>query len=118
MIQLTHTREELADKLALMEAAARAFYRMAQMADFHQFLEHAGIMNEHVKICRAAAAQGIDFATTAKLPIQTYEAAYIGEKVGCIFGESFGVSEELIRYFCRAAFGVEVKVDGPDRSVG
>ena len=44
-------------------------------------------------MCKNAQAQGIDFPNAnahsgQALPMRTFEAAYIGEKLGCIFGPS------------------------------
>ena len=110
-IQLEHTPEELATMLDQMQALSHGFYRTAQKIGYHEFLEITGFMNEMINICRRAAAQGIDFATGSLPPVETHEAAYIGEKVGCIFKHTFAGKPELVQAFCRSAFGVDVSVN-------
>jgi hypothetical protein len=50
-------------------------------------------MNEYIKICERAHASGFDFTESSAhsglpLPIESYEAAYVGENLGCIYGPS------------------------------
>jgi hypothetical protein len=104
-----YSRRELDEVISGMESAASVFYRMAQRIGYHQFIEVTGFMNEMVKLCRNALAQGIDFIADSPFPITEPEAMYIGEKFGCIFGEAFARTAnpaQLINAFCRSAFGV------------
>ncbi len=104
--RLTYTPLEREAMLSMMQHTADLFYKLAQSAGHHQFIEFAGFMNEYIKICRSAHEQNIDFGTASVLPIQDYQAAYIGEKFDCIFGESFRQNPKLISEFVKAAFGL------------
>ncbi len=105
-----YTHSELTEMLDRMRYAAQAFYSLAQRAGLHQFLEITGFMNEYIKICERALAQDIDFATCT-MPVWEVEAAYLGEKLGCMFHDSFAGQEPLVQAFCREAFGVKVTVE-------
>jgi len=109
-LPIGYSKAELQTILDGMQAISVLFYGMAQKVGFHEFLEFTGFLNEHIKLCQQALAAGLDF-TQAGPPIQSYEAAYIGEKFGCIFRESFAGKGEAIEAFCRMAFGVNVKID-------
>lgn len=90
-----------------MELAARAFYASAVPLHCHPFIEFTGLLNEYVGICRRAHAAGFAFEQASAhggeaLPMAPYEAAYIGEKLGCIFGPSLRDPENL-KAFLRAA---------------
>lgn len=108
----THSPEERAAMLRGMHGASDAFYAAAIRIGCHAFIEFAGLMNEYIKICNRAHEQGIDFTESSAhsgkpLPIATYEAAYLGEKLGCIYGPSLQAPENL-RAFMRAA-GLDLK---------
>lgn len=102
-------REELQLTLTKMEAASSTFYVMAAHSGCHPFIELTGFMNEYIQICRNALKEGIDFtesnkhAGATKLPIQTYEAEYLGEKFGCIFETTFSGRPDLLRAFLASA---------------
>ncbi len=86
-----YSPEEREIMLQKMRATAEAFYWAAFRIGCHPFIELAGLMNEYVKVAQRAHSQGIDFNVCSvhsgiALPIETYEAAYIGEKLGCIYG--------------------------------
>ena len=112
-------REELRIVLDKMDAASSTFYIMAVQTGAHPFIELTGFMNEYIKICRNALKEGIDFtesnkhAGAAKLPIQTYEAEYLGEKFGCIFETTFSGRPDLLRAFLRSA-ELGAHPDSPD----
>lgn len=79
--------------LRMMQDTSNAFYRQATGIGCHPFIEFCGLMNEYIKLCREAHMKGIDFTETSAhsgkaLPMATYEAAYLGEKLGCIYGPS------------------------------
>jgi len=77
-----------------MRMAASTFYRMAQRAGCHPFLEFTGLMNEYIVLCEAAHAQGIDFTETSvhgggqALPMKAHHKHYLDEKLQCIYGVS------------------------------
>jgi len=89
-----HSKQELALMLAAMRAASEAFYFRAIHIGNHAFIEFTGLMNEYIKLCEEAHAQGVDFTTTnihgggAALPMKGYHRAYISEKLECIYGVS------------------------------
>ena len=90
MMFLPEEREAI---LLQMQLASDAFYRSAFRIGCHQFIEFCGLMNEYIKICRRAHAQGFDFNEASAhsgraLPIRSYEAQYLAEKLGCIYGPS------------------------------
>lgn len=103
---LSYSADELTLMLHKMDVAASRFYAMAVGIGHHQFIEFAGFMREYIVMCRSALDQGIDFGTTGALPMQPFHASYIGEKFGCIFGETLKREPGLLAAFCAAAFGV------------
>lgn len=102
-----YTPDELAEMLNGMQIASSTFYALAQRAGFHEFLEFTGFMNEYIKICQRMHKNGQNFVSDAP-KLEIYEADYIGEKFGCIFQDSFFGHDNLIRTFCRSAFGVHI----------
>ncbi len=77
--------------LAAMEKLNEAFYWHAFKIGCHPFIEFCGVMGEYIKLAQAAHEQGIDFTNTTAhsgfpLPMKDYNARYLGEKVGCIYG--------------------------------
>jgi hypothetical protein len=107
---MTYTKEELQEMIDKMKTASRLFYSLAQGTGVHQFIEFTGFMNEYIKICEQALAKGIDFTETSThtgtpLPMHDYEAAYIGEKFGCIFETAFNNDPALKEAFMSSAFG-------------
>jgi len=90
----TTTAEELQVMLSEMHNASMAFYYTATHIGVHAFIEFAGLMNEFIKICNDNyKAHGTNFAHASKhtgkaLEMQAYQAAYLGEKFGCIFGNA------------------------------
>lgn len=116
----TFSKEERDEALRKMQAASDAFYQAAIATHCHPFIEFAGFMNEHIKLCQQASDAGIDFMTANQhtgtaLPIQPYNAAYIGEKMGCIYGPSFR-DPKLFRAFVAALdlpFKVTVHAEKP-----
>lgn len=83
--------EKRAEMLKAMEKLIEAFYWQAFKIGCHPFIEFCGVMGEYLKVAQAAHAKGIDFTNTTAhsghaLPIETYNAKYLGEKIGCIYG--------------------------------
>lgn len=79
--------------LERMSVVSHKFYQMSILIGNHAFIEFTGLMNEYIKICRRALAEGVDFTETNKhigksLDIAPYEQEYIREKLECIFGTS------------------------------
>jgi len=103
----TYSPPEREQMLAMMRETSNAFYKRARLIGCHPFIEFAGLMNEYIKVCRRAHEQGIDFTESSAhsgkpLDFRSYEAAYLGEKLGCIYGPSLQAPENL-RAFLRAA---------------
>jgi hypothetical protein len=77
--------------LKQMEQLTEAFYWRAFQIGCHPFIEFCGVMTEYLKVAQAAHEAGIDFTNTTAhsgfpLPIQPYNAKYLGDKIGCIYG--------------------------------
>jgi hypothetical protein len=109
----TYSHEEREAMLRGMHAASEAFYFAAFKIGCHPFIEFTGLINEYIKICERAHAQGFDFneatAHSGKaLPIETYEAAYLGEKLGCIYGPSLQDPRNLREFLLTAGLGAVV----------
>lgn len=93
-----YTADERAEMLRGMQAASDAFYFLAQRAGCHAFLEFTGLMNEFIKLCHEAEAQGIDFTHAnvhagQHLPFRPHHVSYLNEKLECIYGMRFTVEE-------------------------
>lgn len=76
--------------LRKMETTSSAFYASAVQIGVHPFIEFCGLMNEYIKACRNAHQRGEDFSecnthSGKDLPLESFEVAYINEKLECIF---------------------------------
>jgi hypothetical protein len=101
-------REDLELALTRMQSLSEMFYREAQYLGDHRFLEHAGLMNEMVKVYRLALRDGgIDFQMNA-VSLREAEAHYLGEKVGCMWGPALG-NPETLRVFIEGMLDVPVR---------
>lgn len=103
-------REEM---LQQMGKLVEAFYWQAFKIGCHPFIEFCGVMGEYVKVAHAAHAAGIDFTNTTAhsghaLPIEVYNASYLGEKIGCIYGPALQRPEN------RRAFLAAVGLNDPN----
>ena len=87
----------LQKKIHEMGTVASLFYTMAQGIGVHQFLEHAGLLNEYVKACTKMLETDIDFVEN-NVQLLDYMAEYIGEKIGCIYGAALE-DEKLLKAF-------------------
>jgi hypothetical protein len=90
---VTYRKEELAAMIAKMRELTAAFYPRACVIGCHAFIEFTGLMNEYIKLCEEALAQGIDFTEASihggkSLPMQSYQRDYLNEKLECIYGRS------------------------------
>ena len=109
------TPEERVETLKQMHDITNKFYSMVFLANMgskaHAFVEFTGLMNEYLTICEAAHAQGIDFGQAnthsgAALPVKPHNAAYLAEKLNCIYGPSLLSDPEV-----RGSF-IDVLFDG------
>lgn len=73
-MSLTHTPQERAVMLLGMRRTADAFYQQAVVIGNHPFIEFSGLLNEYIKLCEWAHADGIDFTQRN-----------MREKLDCIF---------------------------------
>jgi hypothetical protein len=83
--------EQREKMLKEMGKLIEAFYWRAFGIGCHPFIEFCGVMGEYLKVAEQAHKAGIDFTNTTAhsgfpLPIQPYNARYLGEKLGCIYG--------------------------------
>jgi len=107
---LAHTKVELREMLAKMEVVSSAFYGPAAMTGVHAFIEFCGLMKEFEVICHAACEAGIDFTqanthTNVPLPVMPCHAAYLAEKLNCIYGPALLADERVRRTFIDVLFG-------------
>lgn len=87
-----------------MAAMVRDFYKWGVALGHHQWLEHAGLMTEHLRLLRQLHAEG--HCIWENTPDATdYSVRYLGEKVNCMFGGIFERQPELFDVFVKAAKG-------------
>ncbi len=106
---LHHTKVELQEMLAKMAAVSSAFYGPAAMTGVHAFIEFCGLMKEFEVICHAACEAGIDFTqanthTNVPLPVMPCHAAYLAEKLNCIYGPALLSDERVRKTFINVLF--------------
>jgi hypothetical protein len=119
--------------LAQMNQLIEAFYWRAFAIGCHPFIEFCGVMGEYLKVAQAAHAAGIDFTNTTAhsgfpLPIQPYNASYLGEKIGCIYGpalqdpenrraflEALGIGDKTEPWATKERIKVDVSAGKPFR---
>lgn len=87
----TYTPEERQQALDWMRQVSKTFYALATQGKAHAFIEFTGLMNEFLQMCERAHAAGQDFTQAnthsgQALPMETYNAAYLAEKLNCIYG--------------------------------
>lgn len=100
-------RRELQECIRGMREASNSFYSAAVSQPNHPFIEFTGLMNEYIKVCEESLRAGVDFTETSVhssgvLTMHAGNAAYLGEKFGCIFSRSLQ-SKELLETFLEAA---------------
>lgn len=100
------TREQAEAALVQMNRTSNAFYVGAVKSGVHAFIEFTGLMNEYIKICEEMTAE-YDFSWHVAnihsqddyLKFQPHHAAYLAEKLDCIYGKSLRSSEAIQRAF-------------------
>ena len=90
MVGRMMNQEERAKALEQMQAVSSSFYAHAVQIGVHPFIEFCGLMNEYINACRNAHNNGLDFSECSKhsgqsLPLESFQIAYINEKLECIF---------------------------------
>ncbi len=88
-----YSKAERDEMIRKMKEISSLFYPLAAATHVHAFIEFTGLMNEFITVCEQAQAAGQDFTranthTGQCLPIQTHHAAYLAEKLNCIYGPS------------------------------
>ncbi len=91
------SRQRVLDR---MRFAIDQFYAFAQIIGNHTFLEFAGLMSAYVTCCQEMHERGVDFMTH-NLEVEDHRAAYLGEKLHCIYGRALSKPENLAA-FCKA----------------
>lgn len=86
-----YTLGEMREMIRKMEDASDAYYRMAVHTGCHAFIEFCGLQSKFVDLCKLALRAGIEFPFASAhnnqpLPMAPHDAAYLGEKLGCIYG--------------------------------
>lgn len=110
--EVNYTKEERVAMLEKMRRASDAFYYLAQQTHCHPFLEFTGLINEYITICHKAHLLDVDFTMTSihtgkPLPIDDHNVAYLGEKLGCIYGSS--LDEDKARKLVYAITGLPIE---------
>lgn len=109
-------RGELLQRMA--QASERTYWSFFT-ADFgstcHAFIEFNGLLSKFVQLCGRAHEQGVDFTMAnthsgTALPMKAHDAAYIGEKLDCIFGPALRANPKAM-----AAFLAVIQGEGKDR---
>jgi hypothetical protein len=85
------THEERRHALQRMHDTINRFYGSAIQIGNHPFIEFAGVMKAYLNSCQLAHEAGIDFSecnahSGEPLPMESFEVAYLTEKLNCIFG--------------------------------
>lgn len=98
----TERKQELEQVLVNMRAVSNNFYAGAQGCGNHAFLEFTGLMNDYIEVCRDSLNAGIDFTAAnthsgVALRLLPFRAAYLSEKLDCIYGPALRQSPELRR---------------------
>ncbi len=99
-------RRELETMLSRMAEIVSRFYFEAIAVGNHPFIEWTGLLNEYVRMCEQALADGIDFTACNEhsgrpLPIYEHQFNYLAEKLGCVFGPSFQANPVAFESFVR-----------------
>ena len=97
-------RAENQNSLDRMEQASAVFYRMAQDTKKHQFLEFNGLLAEYIKLLKVLHTEDKDIVESDNLPMKDYNAAYLAEKLDCIYGATFLEKPEIRDAFIAALF--------------
>lgn len=113
---MVYDDKERAEILAKMQAVSNAFYGGATQTHCHPFIEFTGLLNEYIKMCRRASEAGVDFTqanthTGEALPMETYEAEYLGEKLDCIYGPSLSDPKVFRAFIASFNLPFNVKIE-------
>jgi len=111
-----YNEQERIEILERMRGVANSFYAGATQTRCHPFIEFCGLMSEYIKMCEAASHKGIDFTqanrhTGGALPMESYHANYLGEKIGCIYGPSLGDPKVFMAFIRALDLPFEIKIE-------
>lgn len=111
-----YTDDELKEMIAKMRAVSGGFYPAACSTGCHAFIEFTGLMTEFIKLCEQSLAAEMDFASSnthsgKALVVHPYNAAYIVEKLDCIFGPSIRSSKEVEAEFAKLTPGASEEAE-------
>lgn len=92
-----------------LRAASAIHYAGATLTGVHPFIEFSGLMNTYVALCEEAHRRGIAYENANEhsgraLPMDEGQAAYLAEKLRCIFGPTLDANPEAAEAFRRALF--------------
>ncbi len=111
----TYTQEQRTEMLRKMRATSSQFYELAIRTGVHSFIEFCGLMNEYIQVCERADKAGIDWVSAnthsgTALPFEDYNAAYLAEKLNCIYGPELLGNEKVRQAFISKLFEGEYKL--------
>ncbi len=111
-----YTPDQRARRLKQMEQIAGGFYSAAARCGVHAFLEFCGLMTEYIKVCTAAHNEGQDYTAAnthsgVGLPFEDYNAAYLAEKLNCIYGMAFLQNKKVRDAFIKKLFEGEYRLE-------
>jgi hypothetical protein len=112
---LEHTLAERQEMIEKMRVVSERFYGPATMTGVHAFIEFCGLMNEFITVCQSAQERGIDFTMAnthsgQALPFETHHAAYLAEKLNCIYGPALLNNKSVRDTFIAIMFEGEFKL--------
>ncbi len=114
--------EKRQQMLEQMDKLVETFYWQAFKIGCHPFLEFCGVMSEYLTVVKQAQKAGIDFTNMTAhsgfpLPIHPFNAKYLGEKLGCIYGPALQQPENR-RAFLQAIGLMDSDPRDPDYGDG
>lgn len=104
-------REKLLETMnELSKRVYWAFFHAGIGQTCHAFIEFNGVLSKYVDLCRKAHEAGIDFTQAnthndIPFPCEAHDMAYLGEKLGCIFGPALRANPKAKRAFLEAMLG-------------
>lgn len=104
--EIGYTREQLTKMVEDMQKVSNNFYGEAVKIGNHSFIEFAGLMNEYINMCAETLARDGDFTranthTGIGLVMMDYQAAYLAEKLNCIYGPTLAGDPKLAEEFVK-----------------
>ena len=94
-MSLSTEEQEAIKQMSMLSAR---FYVAAQQTNVHAFIEFTGLMNEYIKICtRTPGFMHSNTHSETPLRMESFEAAYLAEKLDCIYGPTLRSSPELMK---------------------